>query len=195
MDGMGFSQTDLSLGVSNKRQMGDLVHLHSELFSQDLHPQWVALRSWLKTRSTELGFADLKITDTDVSEAHPRVLDWIEQGRHGAMQFFERHQELRANPNALQPGALRSICLTMPYLHPQPSVTTDSAFAQSDASSLEALIEREQARLLQPDQAVVSVYARGRDYHKVPQSSSLLSLTRCVRLSQKLGFQASPFQR
>lgn len=132
--------------------------MHSHVFSQELHTQWAELRAWLNTRAKQLGFNDLRITDTDVHDAHPYLLQWLAQGRHGQMNYMERHKDLRADPSALQAGAIRSICLTMPYL--------------SSATSFSAgeVIRHEEERLLKSDQAVVSFYARGRDYHKVIRS-------------------------
>ena len=147
--------------------------MHSHAFSQELHTQWEALRAWLNTRAKELGFGEVRITDTDVSHAHPHLLEWLEEGRHGQMDFMDRHKDLRADPSSLKAGAIRSICLTMPYLseqnrlheqHGQPELN------EMGASSVEQIIEREEKRLLESDQAVVSIYARGRDYHKVIRS-------------------------
>jgi len=74
------------------------------------------------------------------------------------MNYMERHQDLRADPSALQAGAIRSICLTMPYL------------SGASSSSVGDVFGHEEERLLKSDQAVVSLYARGRDYHKVIRS-------------------------
>ncbi len=62
------------------------------------------------------------------------------------------HGLRRARPAELVPGTVRVITARMNYL-PQAAAPDWAA--------------REQARLDQPGQAVVSVYARGRDYHKV----------------------------
>ena len=132
--------------------------MHSHAFSQELHTQWGALRAWLNTRAKELGFLQVRITDTDVSDARPHLEEWLEQGRHGQMDYMERHKDLRSDPSALQAGAIRSICFTMPYS------------SEANGSSVEQILLREEERLLQTDQAVVSLYARGRDYHKVIRS-------------------------
>jgi epoxyqueuosine reductase len=135
--------------------MDSKLTMHSHAFSQELHTQWEALRTWLNTRAKELGFLQVRITDTDVSDAHPHLVEWLAEGRHGEMTFMERHKDLRSDPSRLQIGAIRSICLTMPYL------------SEANSSSVEQILEREETRLLESDQAVVSLYARGRDYHKV----------------------------
>ncbi len=94
------------------------LHSHSERFSQELHDHWPEWRAWLHQRARELGFSQVRITDTDVKDAHPKLLKWLEDGCHGDMDYMERHQDLRADPATLLPGALRSICLAMPYLSP-----------------------------------------------------------------------------
>lgn len=141
--------------------------MHSHAFSQELHTQWAALRVWLNTRAKELGFGEVRITDTDVSHAHPHLVKWLKEGRHGQMAYMERHQDLRSDPSRLQIGAIRSICLTMPYLSEQSKLHEQHKPHEIDASSAEQILQCEEKRLLETDQAVVSLYARGRDYHKV----------------------------
>ncbi len=129
--------------------------MHSHGFSTELHTQLQDIRSWLDSRARELGFGQLRISDTDVSEAVPRLVSWLAEGRHGEMGYMERHASLRASPNQLQTGAIRSICVTMPYLPQHSAQTNEEQFSQ------------ELARLENPQEAVISLYARGRDYHKI----------------------------
>ena len=134
------------------------MHTHSQAFSQELHTEWQGVRTWLTERAKGLGFLDLKITDTDVSHSLPKFDAWLDAGFQGQMDYMRRHRDLRANPSELHSGAVRTICLTMPYL-------------ASDLTDAEELLVhrlvREEERLLQADQAVISLYARGRDYHKI----------------------------
>jgi epoxyqueuosine reductase len=107
------------------------------------------LRIWLGEEAAKLGFDQLRITDTDLGSANERLQEWLAEGRHGSMEYMERHAELRSDPQLLVPGTLRVICVSMSYLLP------------------EGDFDREWQRLNEPTQAVVSLYARGRDYHKV----------------------------
>ncbi len=107
------------------------------------------LREWLNDQSRKLGFDGLRITDTHLGSAAERLHEWLEQGRHGQMEYMSRHANVRSDPGMLVPGAVRVICVTMNYLSP----TID--------------FDHEWDRLRDPTQAVVSMYARGRDYHKV----------------------------
>ncbi|OYY13131.1 MAG: tRNA epoxyqueuosine(34) reductase QueG [Polynucleobacter sp. 24-46-87] len=107
------------------------------------------LREWLDEQSRQLGFDGLRITDTHLGSATERLHEWLEQGRHGQMEYMAKHADLRSDPGMLVPGAVRVICVTMNYLSP------------------EIDFDHEWQRLAEPTQAVVSMYARGRDYHKV----------------------------
>ena len=107
------------------------------------------LRSWLGEQAANLGFDSLRITDTHLGVASERLNQWLAEGRHGHMEYMQRHADLRSNPELLVPGTVRVICVSMNYLPPQFD------------------IDKEWERLEDPAQAVVSMYARGRDYHKV----------------------------
>ncbi len=107
------------------------------------------LREWLDEQSRQLGFDGLRITDTHLGIASERLQEWLEQGRHGRMEYMAKHAQLRSDPGMLVPGTIRVICVTMNYL----------------SSAID--FDHEWERLAQPTQAIVSMYARGRDYHKV----------------------------
>ena len=117
------------------------------------HPgDLTALVSRIRCWGDELGFAHLGIADVDVAHAAARLDAWLAEGRQGDMDYMQRHAQLRADPARLLPGALRVIAARMDYL---PRDTRDN-WAQ-----------REFDRTLEPNAAVVSIYARGRDYHKI----------------------------
>jgi epoxyqueuosine reductase len=107
------------------------------------------LHEWLCEQSRKLGFDGLRITDTCLGVATERLNEWLAEGRHGQMEYMSRHALLRSDPGLLVPGTVRVICVTMNYL--SPAIDFDG----------------EWQRLAEPTQAIVSLYARGRDYHKV----------------------------
>lgn len=109
----------------------------------------INLREWLDEQSRQLGFDGLRITDTHLGDASERLNQWLIEGRHGQMEYMARHAQLRSDPGLLVPGTVRVICVTMNYL--SPAINFD----------------REWQQLAGPTHAVVSMYARGRDYHKV----------------------------
>ncbi len=116
------------------------VELSSQLISN--------IQAWAR----ELGFSQIGVTGVDLSSAEPGLLAWLAAGHQGQMDYMARHGLKRARPTELVPGTLSVITARMPYL-PQ---NTPSDWPQ-----------QERARLSRPGEAVVSVYARGRDYHKV----------------------------
>ena len=114
----------------------------------DLTALSIAIKAW----GRELGFAELRIADIDLQHAEPGLQAWLDAGHHGEMDYMASHGMKRARPAELVPGTLRVIAARMDYL------------PQSTGSSWR---EQEHARLDEPAAAVISVYARGRDYHKV----------------------------
>ena len=77
---------------------------------------------------------------------------WLDAGHHGEMDYMASHGMKRARPAELVPGTVRVISARMDYL---PTATPADWRA------------RERLRQQDPQAAVVSLYARGRDYHKV----------------------------
>jgi epoxyqueuosine reductase len=106
------------------------------------------LRGW----AHELGFSRIGVAGIDLGHAEQGLLDWLAAGFHGGMGYMQRHGLRRARPAELVPGTVRVISARMDYL-PR-NATPDWA-------------AREAAALHEPGRAQVSVYARGRDYHKV----------------------------
>ena len=62
------------------------------------------------------GVSRIGITDVDVAHAADRLNEWLADGRHGDMDYLQRHAGLRADPSRLLPGALRVITARMDYL-------------------------------------------------------------------------------
>jgi epoxyqueuosine reductase len=107
-----------------------------------------SIRDW----GRELGFADVRIADVDLARHEAGLQAWLDAGHHGEMDYMASHGMKRARPAELVPGTVRAIVARMDYL---PRDTPDDWRA------------RERLRQEDPRAAVVSVYARGRDYHKV----------------------------
>lgn len=124
--------------------------------------QLAELASRIKAWGRELGFGAIGISDTDLSEAEAGLAAWLEAGCHGEMDYMAQHGMKRARPAELVAGTRRVISARLAYL---PAGTLDGApDAQGARRDWRA---REAARIADPQAAVVSVYARGRDYHKV----------------------------
>jgi epoxyqueuosine reductase len=141
---------------------------------QPLQPDLPALALAIKRWGRELGFADVRIADVDLSHAEAGLQAWLDAGRHGEMDYMASHGMLRARPAELVPGTLRVICARMDYL---PAATPEHWRAT------------ETARLHDPRAAVVSIYARGRDYHKVLRSRLQQLAERIQAETAPLGFR------
>jgi epoxyqueuosine reductase len=125
----------------------------------------------LRQYATKLGFSQIGVADVDLSSAEPGLLAWLARGFHGEMAYMAAHGLKRARPAELVPGTVRVITARMDYL------------PQAVPEGWQAI---EWARLEQPEQAAVSVYARGRDYHKVLR-------TRLQKLADQLAELIGPF--
>jgi epoxyqueuosine reductase len=100
----------------------------------------------------ELGFSQIGVASVDLSSAEAGLLAWLEKGYHGEMNYMARHGLRRARPAELVEGTVRVITVSMNYLNRQ---------------SLPDWQITEKARLQNPHEGIISLYARGRDYHKV----------------------------
>ena len=111
-----------------------------------------ALLAQLREWATAAGFSQIGVADVDLTSAEPGLLAWLHNAWHGDMDYMAVHGLKRARPAELVPGTLRVITARMDYL---PRDTAD------DWQAIEW------RRIDDPAQAAVSIYARGRDYHKV----------------------------
>jgi len=125
------------------------------------------LRGWAR----ELGFSQIGVADVDLHSAEKGLLDWLAAGFHGGMGYMSAHGLKRARPAELVPGTVRVISARMDYLP-----------RRAEAGWVTA----EVAALRDPQRAVISVYARGRDYHKVLRS-------RLQKLGERLAEDIGPF--
>ena len=97
--------------------------------------------------AAELGFDGLGVSRIETQVALKFLDAWLAEGRHGEMTYMARHRDLRANPSHWIPGALSVLSVRMNYL---PMTLQDAM-----------------ARLSDGEQPAISVYALGRDYHKL----------------------------
>ncbi len=105
-----------------------------------------------RKQARSLGFSQIGVADVDLSDAEAGLSQWLANGFHGAMGYMAAHGLKRARPAELIPGTVRVVTARMDYL-PQ---RTPDGWQQIEWQRLETA-----------DQAAVSIYARGRDYHKV----------------------------
>jgi epoxyqueuosine reductase len=124
------------------------------------------LREW----AHGLGFSQIGVAGVDLGTAEAGLRDWLAAGFHGSMHYMERHGPRRARPAELVPGTVSVISARMDYL------------PRGTAPGWQAV---EWQRLQSPPQAAVSIYARGRDYHKVLR-------TRLQALAERLAQEVGP---
>lgn len=106
----------------------------------------IELTKNIKKWGLELGFQQVGITDTDLSQHEPAFLTWLEKGYHGEMHYMVKHGSKRIRPAELIPNTMRVISVRLDYLPPN-----------SDLLKI----------LRNSNKAYISRYALGRDYHKL----------------------------
>ncbi len=104
----------------------------------------------IKQWGLNLGFQQVGISDTQLSESEGYLQSWLEQQFHGEMAYMHKHGHKRTRPEQLIPGTTRIISVRMNYL---PEL----------GQTLQTLLNDDH-------KAIISQYAQGRDYHKVLRS-------------------------
>jgi epoxyqueuosine reductase len=117
------------------------------MHQQRPHIDFDQLARNIRTWSVQLGFQQLGVTDTLMDSYETRLLKWLDNGFHGAMDYMAKHGSKRSRPAELVEGTLRVISVRMDYLPPE-------------AGSIQAVLDN-------PELGFISRYALGRDYHKV----------------------------
>ncbi|AXF15351.1 tRNA epoxyqueuosine(34) reductase QueG [Paraburkholderia caledonica] len=145
-----------------------------------------ALARNIKTWGRELGFGAIGISDTDLSAAEAPLAAWLEAGCHGEMDYMAKHGMKRARPAELVAGTLRVITARIAYLPAHAMSGKPGESEPQEAPPSEDWRAVEHARLADPSAAVVSIYARGRDYHKVMRN-------RLQHLSEKIQAEIGAF--
>jgi len=128
-----------------------------------------ALAADIKREGLALGFQQVGITGIELAADEARLIEWLEQGRHGAMDYMSRHGVKRSRPDQLVPGTMRVISVRLDYF--------------PDAADAEA-------QLADPNAAYVSRYALGRDYHKVMRNRLQALADRIQSMIGPFGYRA-----
>lgn len=120
----------------------------------------------IKVWSKELGFDEIGITNTELSEHETHLMNWLAAGYHGEMHYMDQHGTKRSRPETLIPGTIRIISTRINYQTPD-AVNEEEVLSNSE-------------------QAYISRYALGRDYHKVIRK-------RLQKLADKISNEVGPF--
>jgi len=110
-------------------------------------PDLPLLSRKIKKWGLELGFQQIGISDTALSEAEQHLHNWLKKGFHGDMDYMARHGLKRSRPALLQGGTVSIISARLDYMPEQQKISDDI--------------------LNNPSAAFISRYALGRDYHKL----------------------------
>ena len=97
----------------------------------------------------------------DLASAEPGFLAWLQAGFAGTMSYMSEHGLKRLRPAELVPGTIRVITARMDYLPEAGGSPNEPVHDAHDWRPVEW------QRLERTSQATVSLYARGRDYHRV----------------------------
>ena len=123
---------------------------------------YVALKENIRSLGQKLGFSAIGVARAEPdAKAVARLRDWLAAGKHGDMDYMARHADLRARPAELHPGTLTVISAAVDYL-PHAKIAD------------------------QPEQAAISRYAQGRDYHKVIRN-------RLQKLAEAIAAEIGPY--
>lgn len=120
------------------------------------------IRAW----ALNLGFDHIGISDINLAEHEAYLLNWLDSGMQGEMDYMQRHGTKRSRPSELVPGTVKVISVRMNYYPP-------------DARDADEVLEHSQL-------AYISRYALGRDYHKVMRK-------RLQTLAEKIQEQVGEF--
>ena len=121
-----------------------VFHLRHTTLTLISDPQ--ALKAALVAEASDAGFALARVCRPDaIPEVPERLEAFLKAGYHGQMGWLEDRAHWRGDPAALWPQARSVIMLAEPY-----------------TPAHDPLLDLEHA-----DRGVISVYARGRDYHDV----------------------------
>ncbi|MBW3567751.1 MAG: tRNA epoxyqueuosine(34) reductase QueG, partial [Proteobacteria bacterium] len=120
------------------------------------------IRAW----ASELGFRQAGITRRALDTEEARLAEWLDLGRHGDMEWMQRHGNKRTRPAELVAGTVSVISVRMDYLRDE---------------------EQDPRELLDHEsRAYVSRYALGRDYHKLMRN-------RLQKLAERIAEAIGPF--
>jgi epoxyqueuosine reductase len=120
--------------------------------TRDPHPlpDRTALVHAIKEAGIGCGFQKVGIASIELGDDARHLERWLALGRHGQMDYMQRHGAKRTDPAELVPGTLSVISARLDYW---PDAATPATEVLED-----------------PHRAYIARYALGRDYHKLMRS-------------------------
>ena len=137
------------------------------------NPKLEELAKQIHVWALDLGFQQAGITRTQLDKDEAHLQRWLESRLEGSMAYMRKHGLRRSRPAELVPGTRSIISVRMDYLPEETRIPV---------------------RILdESEQAYVSRYALGRDYHKLIRGRLKQLLTRIERFvaENNLAYQGS----
>jgi len=134
----------------------------NQLTSQQAANLALNIKQW----AADIGLSACAITDTELGDHEAHLLNWLNDGFHGEMDYMQRHGTKRSRPEELEPGTIRIVSVRLDYFAP-------------DVANAEAV-------MADGELGFVSRYALGRDYHKVLRK-------RLQKLADRIALVANDF--
>ncbi|GGG00683.1 epoxyqueuosine reductase [Cysteiniphilum litorale] len=125
----------------------------SQTVLKTLNSNSVSLEQWNSIKQfalTTLGISDISATDCLLDQYIPKYQEWLQQGYHADLDYMVKHGSKRYTPHELVADTKSVIVVRLNYL-PQAYCFKGIRKTLSTPS----------------ENAAISVYAHGRDYHKV----------------------------
>jgi epoxyqueuosine reductase len=120
------------------------------------------LKALLLAEAIDLGFDEVRVASPNaIGSAAEHLAAFLAAGRHGDMDWLEKNSDRRSDPRILWPEVRSVIMLGMSYA--------------PGSNPIEALEHR--------SNGVISVYAKGRDYHDIIKSKLTILARRLQELS------------
>jgi epoxyqueuosine reductase len=76
------------------------------------------LAAEIKSWGRALGFQEVGISDTELTQEENYLQQWLHGGYHGDMDYMARHGTARTRPGELVPGTVRIISVRLNYRPP-----------------------------------------------------------------------------
>tara|TARA_A100001015_G_scaffold321606_1_gene453347 strand:- start:56 stop:1171 length:1116 start_codon:yes stop_codon:yes gene_type:complete len=125
--------------------------------------------------ASDLGFSEISVANIETSEKLndpiKKYTKWIKSGFHGEMTYLKESIPIRRSPDRLLRGVKRAIMVSMNYLPQNSSIDWR---------------EKEINGLKQSKKATVSIFARGKDYHRIMRK-------RLSKLAKKISKEVGPY--
>lgn len=124
----------------------------------------------IKQWGEDLGFQQVGIADTNLTEAENHLNNWVEKGFHADMDYMHKHGLKRSRPDLLVEQTCSIISVRMDYL-------------PETADQLNIVLDN-------PIAAFISRYALGRDYHKIMRNRLQKLATKIEQEYGQFGYRA-----